>query len=72
MSLNAGQRDILGRIEQLLESGVSLVVTTLDAPETEDARAFASTVSLKGHGRRCIQRVIMPDGTIICVKYEGD
>lgn len=69
--MSNAKTQILAEVARLLDSGKSLVITTIDEVEESAARRFAHDDVVPHAGRRrCIQRVILPDGTVICIKYE--
>lgn len=69
--MSGAERRVLAEVERLLQAGRSLAITTIDSADASVAGRFDAADVLSEASGRCVQWVILPDGTRICVKYKG-
>jgi len=64
---------VLREVGALLDAGKSLVITAMsDSTNYQFEETLEESKLLSTEGRRCIQWVILPDGTRICVEYSAE
>lgn len=70
--MSSSEERVIEEIRELLKNGKSLIVSTVDEPIAGCADRFELSDIVTESGRPCVQRVVLPDGTVICIKYADD